>query len=128
MASSEERIKILKMIQEGKITVEEGTRLLDAISAPPPPTPPEPPRRPFAGGRFLRIRVTDTLTGRAKVNIRLPLSVVHTGSRMGARYSADFHGLDTKELVAAIESGKTGLILDVNEEEKHEHVEMFIEE
>ncbi len=125
MASSEERIKVLKMIQEGKITVEEGTQLLDALNA---PKITEAPMRPIAGGRFLRIRVTDTLSGRAKVNIRLPLSVVHTGTRMGARYTADFHGLDTKELAAAIESGRTGLILDVNEEEKHEHVEMFIEE
>ena len=29
MATSEERLKILKMIQEGKITAEQGMRLLD---------------------------------------------------------------------------------------------------
>ena len=33
MTTAEERLKILKMIQEGKITAEEGAKLLKALTA-----------------------------------------------------------------------------------------------
>jgi len=47
MATSEERQRILQMISTGKITAEEGTRLLNALSGNPQPdqlTPPEQPQ------------------------------------------------------------------------------------
>ena len=122
MASSEERLKVLQMIQEGKLSVEEGAQLLDALKEPKSPKPPS------AGGRFLRIRVTDSISGRAKVNIRVPVGVVNAGAKIGAKFATDVKGFDQEELMAAISSGRTGLILDVTEEEKHEHVEIFIEE
>ena len=56
MATSEERMKILQMIQEGKITAEDGAKLLAAIS--------EAPKRRSRtvsrtkDSRFMRIRVT----------------------------------------------------------------------
>ena len=43
MASSEERMKILKMIEEGKLSAEEGTKLLAALSEKRTPVPPRPP-------------------------------------------------------------------------------------
>ena len=53
MASSEERMKILKMIEEGKLSAEEGTKLLAALSDKRMPTPPRPPGLP-GGPRWLR--------------------------------------------------------------------------
>lgn|GEM_PF-4189935 len=47
MASSEERLRILPMVADGRITVEEGARLLEALrmhEAPGPPSPPAPLR------------------------------------------------------------------------------------
>jgi hypothetical protein len=45
MASSEERMKILKLIEEGKISADEGSKLLAALSDSRRaiPTPPRPP-------------------------------------------------------------------------------------
>ena len=43
MASSEERMKILKMIEDGKLSAEEGTKLLSALNSPRVPAPPRPP-------------------------------------------------------------------------------------
>ena len=40
MASSEERMKILKMIEDGKLSAEEGTKLLAALSEKRMPGPP----------------------------------------------------------------------------------------
>jgi len=54
MASSEERMKILKMIEDGKLSAEEGTKLLAALSDKRVPTPPRPPGMP-GGPRWLRI-------------------------------------------------------------------------
>jgi hypothetical protein len=50
MASVEERMKILKMIEEGKLSAEEGTKLLAALSER-RPGPPRPPGMP--GSRAL---------------------------------------------------------------------------
>ena len=46
MATSEERQKILQMISSGKISAEEGTRLLNALSGYPQPDQPAPPEQP----------------------------------------------------------------------------------
>ena len=50
MASSEERMKILKMIEEGKLSAEEGTKLLAALSEKRMPTPPRAPGMPGGCG------------------------------------------------------------------------------
>jgi hypothetical protein len=65
MATSEERMKILKMIEEGKLTPEEGAKLLAALAESRKP-PRRPPARSASGGaRWLRVRVTDTVSGKA---------------------------------------------------------------
>jgi hypothetical protein len=66
MATTEERLKILKMIEEGKISADDGSKLLAALSAVPRPTGAAPAAAPPGGGaRFLRVRVTDSATGKA---------------------------------------------------------------
>ena len=84
MATSEERLKILKMIQEGKITAEEGMQLFKALEEPAKKQPEEVKTSPgVKGGRFFRVKVTDTDTGKSRVNVRLPVGVVSAGVKMG---------------------------------------------
>jgi len=71
--------------------------------------------------------VTDTDTGRTRVNIRLPLGMVNAGLRMGMRFSPEVEGLDAARLVEALASGETGKIVDVLDDEDGEHVEVYIE-
>ncbi len=128
MATPEERVKVLKMIQDGKITAAEGARLLDALgtkrSAPVPP----PPQSSFPGRpRWLRVRVTDTNSGKTRVNVRLPVSLLDAGLKMGARFSPEVEGLDIQQLNELIQSGETGKIVDVFDDEDGEHVEVFVE-
>jgi hypothetical protein len=132
MATSEERIRVLHMIQEGKITADEGARLLKALSenqgsAPTRPTPGDRPRITGPGPRWFRVQVTDTNTGRLRVNIRLPIAVVTTGFKLGARFSPEVEGLDMNLLMDAIRSGETGQIVDVIDEQDGEHVQVFLE-
>jgi hypothetical protein len=132
MASTEERMRILMMIQEGKISATEGARLIEAledISEKPSPPPP-----PSAAGltsgkkpRYLRVLVTDTDTGKARVNVRLPVSLINSGIRMGARFAPEIEGLDMEDLNAWMNSGEVGQIVDIFDEEDGEHVEVFLE-
>jgi hypothetical protein len=123
MASSEERMKILKMIDEGKITAEEGAKLLSALGER-HETSRKPPRSATGGKRWLRIRVTDTNTGKPKASVNLPLGLVDAGLNIASQYAP---GIASEELIDAINAGAEGKIIDVTDDEDGEHVEIFIE-
>ena len=126
MASSEERMKILKMIEEGKLSVEEGTKLLAALSDRRVPTPPRPPGAP-GGARWLRIRVTDVRTGRSKASVQIPLALVDAGIKIGAHFAPEVEGVNMSNVMDAVRSGMTGKIIDVTDDEDGEHVEIYVE-
>jgi hypothetical protein len=126
MASSEERMKILKMIEDGKLSAEEGTKLLAALNSPRVPTPPRPPGGPGAP-RWLRIRVTDIRTGRSKASVQIPLALVDAGMKIGAHYAPEVEGVDMTNVMEALRSGVTGKIIDVTDDEDGEHVEIYVE-
>ena len=124
MTSAEERLQILKMIESGKITPEEGAKLLSALGkkqAPPPPSP------GGSSARWFRVRVTDAESGRSKVNVNIPMGLVNVGMRMGARFIPEDSDIDIEELMEQIRSGAHGKIVEVVDDESGEHVEIFIE-
>ena len=127
MATVEERMKILKMIEEGKISAEEGAKLLSALTE---------SRKSASGAqsgtgtgdaRWLRIRVTDTSTGKAKVNVNIPIGLVNVGLKLGARFSPEVDEEQMEALAEALKSGLSGKIIDVTDEDDGEHVEIFVE-
>ncbi len=124
MASSDERLKILTLIQQGKLSPEEGLRLLDALNKPAgvKSTP------PAAGtARWMRVLITDTVSGKTRVNVRLPVTMLNTGIKMGARFSTDLGQQEMDHIKEAIRSGATGKVLDVIDEEDSEHIEVMLE-
>jgi len=123
MATTEERMKILKMIDEGKITAEEGAKLLSTLSDS-RKTQPKASSRKSGGARWLRVRVTDMRTGRAKATVNLPLGLVDAGLNIASQYAPD---IAFDQLLEAINEGAEGKIIDVLDEEDGEHVEIFIE-
>ena len=131
MTTSEERLKVLKMVQEGKITPEMASdllRALDSSSGKAAQAEPEGDVLPGHGaGRFFRVRITDSESGRTRVNVRLPLGMVNAGIRMGMRFAPEVEGIDTAKLAEILASGKTGRIMDIYDDEDDEHVEIYIE-
>jgi len=125
MASTEERLRILKMIEEGTITAEEGDRLLAALEEARPKR--EPPRSEAAPPRWFRVRVTDLQSGKARVNVNIPMGLLEVGLKMGARFGSDIEGLDFSEVAEAIRQGVQGKILDVEDAEDGERVEIYVE-
>lgn len=124
MATNEERMKILKMIDEGKITAEEGARLLATLSESRKAARKPTVRGAYGGARWLKVRVTDMVTGKAKATVNLPLGLVDAGLNIASKYAPD---VAFDELVEAINAGAEGKIIDVYDEEDGEHVEIFIE-
>lgn len=130
MATNEERLKILTMLQDGIINAEEAAQLLEALGddrsrrTATDFTPPPPPGRP---GRWLRVRVTDVDSGKTRVNVRLPVGLISSGLKFGMRFAPEVEGLNPDALIEAIQSGELGQIVDVYDEEDGEHVEVFIE-
>jgi hypothetical protein len=123
MASVEERLKILKMIEEGKVSAEEGAKLLSALSS---------ANRPegglsASGAKWLRVRVTDVNSGRSKATVQIPISLMEAGMKIGAHFAPEIDGVNMDQLMEALRLGTTGKIIDVVDDEDGEHVEIFVE-
>jgi len=121
MATSEERLKILQMIQDGKISPEDGAKLLAALH--------EGSQRSRSvarqsDARYMRVRVTDSITGKTKVSVNLPMALVDAGMNIATSFVPE---MGVEEIANAIRTGLTGKIVDVIDEEDGEHVEIFIE-
>lgn len=130
MATTPERLKIMKMVQDGKITAEEGIELLDMLSDQTPKGKggsSETAAQPRSNAQWFRVVVTDSNTGKTRVNVRLPVSLVNAGMKMGAKFSPQVEGLDQAQLADFINSGLTGKVIDVYDDEDGERVEVFIE-
>ena len=134
---SDERMTILKMIESNKITVEQGSLLLGALgkqseqAAPKAAEPigetPSLASKAAGSGRRFRVLVTDSVTGKNKVSVNLPLSLVRWGLHTGKKFSSEMDGIDVDELAEMLESGEDGQFIEVIDEEDGEHVRVFIE-
>ena len=126
-ASANERLKILQMLDEEKITAEEAATLLRAMEGGGRSAMPSRPPISPGGGRFLRIRVTDMASGTGKVNVTIPIGLVSAGLRIAERFAPEFEGLDLAELEEIITSGADGKIVEVMDAEDNEMVEIYVE-
>ncbi len=127
MVSSEERLKVLKMIGEGVISVEDGQQLLAALSSQTATkrrvrTTPASPKDP----RSLRVRVDDSF-GKLKVNVVLPMALVNAGLNIASNFIDDMTNQHAIDLTEAIQSGQTGQVIDYFDDTDGEHVQVFIE-
>jgi len=127
MATSEERMKILKMVEEGKVSAEDGAKLLAALNeSRKPPTPPA--ANPSGGeARWFRVRISDLASGRTTTTVNIPLGLVNAGMKMGARFVPNWDSGQMEALTEALKSGASGKIVDVTDEDKGERVEIFVE-
>lgn len=126
MTSSDERLRVLKLIEEGKISASEAVSMLDAASNPANETGQrtavanEPPR-------YIHVLVTDIDSGKARVNIRMPINLLNTGIKMGAHLPTEINALNTNQINDSIQRGITGQVLDVMDDDEGERVQIFLE-
>lgn len=127
MATPEERLQILKMIEEGKISAKEGAELLRALEQKDTPRPAE-PLKGSSTARWFRVRVTDSRTGRNRVNVNIPIGLVNVGLKMGARLIPPeaLQSADYNQFLEMIRTGQQGKVFDTTNEDG-ERIEIFIE-
>jgi SHOCT-like domain len=129
MATVAERLKILKMLEAGQITAAEAERLLAVLDDDRPGGEKGTGEagRPGDDPRWFRVRVTNLATGTPKVNVNLPIGLLDVGLRMGARFAPEMQASDLGRVLSAIRAGASGKIVDVQDEERGDHVEVFVE-
>ncbi len=77
---SDEKLRVLKMVEDKKISAEEAAKLLAAMDAP-------------AGGEsngkahWLKVRVFDKGSDKAKVRVTVPISLLKIAGRLGGKFS-----------------------------------------
>ena len=125
--AGEERLEVLRLLQAGEITAEEAAQLLDALDR--SESGPRPTGRaggPAAahGSGHIRLRVSDSATGRANVNLSLPLGLIGAGVAVARRFAPD-QVPDAAVLQEALAGGLRGKLLDVDGE--GERVEIWVE-
>jgi len=131
----DEKLRILRMVEEGKISAAEGISLLEALEY--GRKPPHGPSRPALGAasasasgspRWLRVRVTDLNTGRSKATVNIPFGLMDWGLRIGAHFAPEMGSYDLEELTRVLsEEGVDGKIVDVIDDEDGEHVEIYVD-
>lgn len=121
----EERLEVLRLLESGDISAAEADALLDALLAvdqarPAEATGYQPPKRPGA----VRIRVTDQLTGKANINLALPLGLVEGGLNIARKFAPDKVPA-VESIRQSIADGLTGTVVDVVD--KNDRIEVIIE-
>lgn len=120
---SEERQKILKMLEEGKLTVEEAARLIEAVESP------APDGKESSGEKaeFLRVLVCEN--GQEKVKVNVPLALARIALKAipnSARQQINAQGVDIDQLLNGVMNNlKPGRIVEV--QDGNSRVEVFIE-
>ena len=127
MAGSDEQMRILRMIEERKLTAEEGAKLLAALRDGAQTAGNQKSGTPADAGKWLRIRVTDIASGQSKASVEIPLGLMDAGMKIGAQFAPQVDGVDLTHVLDAIRSGASGRIIDVTNEEQGEHVEIFVD-
>lgn len=136
-----EKMKILEMIQEGRITAAEGMELLKALE--------EGEDNKVEGltvtsaDRFLRVRVVGEKT--LKVNVNVPFTLLRSASKLVVyamsfvpadkraeleHKGLDLQALDVEEFIRVVEESVDGRIVDVEVEDPIEgriKVEVYVE-
>lgn len=122
----EEKMRILKMVEEGKISAEQAVGLLDALGQAVPAEAPagnwvEPVSAPDGGydDKMLRV-VVDTPEG-DKVNVQLPVKIVRQMLKVTGKLPIQWEGSEKVDLEAlttaileCIDNETLGTIVDVS--------------
>ncbi len=117
----DERNHILQLVEMGKVTAAQAAQLLDMLDL----------EHKEAGertrSRSVRVRVTKLANGQQKVNVVLPVHLLHVGLRLATRLAPQVSGSALEDLWLAMAGGASCRLLDLQDLEEGERVEIFAE-
>lgn|SRR5690625_2270176 len=124
---SEERLQILRMLEQGKVSAEEAAKLLEAVEV-------TGEARGAVGdsghrNRFLRVHIMEG--NKTKVNVNLPLALARVALNFVPKDMLKDKGIDElvdlDQIVRMLEEGFEGKIVDVEDEDSNTRVEVRVE-
>lgn len=129
--NDDERMQILGMLEEGRITSAEAADLLSALDDRRQNSRRDRPRgaapelssdRP----RWFRVRVTDARTGQVRANVTIPFGMVGFGVGVARRLKMT-GGAPVDDLLEAVRGGRRGTLVDVQGDTSGERVEIIVD-
>lgn len=108
-----EKLQILNMISEGKVTPEEGLQLLNAIEG-------EGEVKSKSGKTPKKLKVQVMDGQKVKVNIGIPLSLLKMGINISKKFApeaeSELSKIDFDEIMQMIDAGAEGKLVDIETE------------
>ncbi len=121
--ATEERNRILGMVETGQVSASQAAQLLDTLATRQEQAEPQP------RNHTLRIWISDTSSRRSnmKMTATLPVPLVSVSLRMLSRFAPQINEHTVQHIVQAIERGATGRVLDMQDLEEGKRLEIFVE-
>jgi polyhydroxyalkanoate synthesis regulator phasin len=124
VTSTEERNRILDMIEKGQITAAQAAQLLDTL------VPKSEQSEGQMQNRTVRIWMTDMSTNRKNMNMTatMPIYLISTSLRLLARLVSQLNDGTIQNVIRALENGTTGRLLDLQDLEEGKRLEIYVEQ
>ena len=128
-----ERMRVLEMLEQGKITAAEAAELLKALGG----SERESGRRSRTGWtdgerdrtrqRWFKVRVTDTATGDVRTDFAVPITAFNLGMGFAHKFRGISVGNKLDDIIDAVRTGRRGTIYDVTSDECGQRIEIIID-
>jgi hypothetical protein len=121
---TDERNRILNMIETGQITAAQAAQLLDTLV----PEQQQPVER--VRNRTVRVWMTDIATNSKKMHVTatMPINLISMILHLLTRMVPQLNDGTLQNLIRAIERGNTGRLLDLQDLEEGKRLEIFVEQ
>lgn len=129
MAYQQEKLQILKMVEEGKINHTEALELMEALGKEEIEIKPKSDVKSTT--RMLRIKVREG-EDKTKVNVNIPLSLVNVGLKIAKHVNVGenqemLNQIDMDEIIRLIDEGAQGKLVEIEEPETNTYVEVYVD-
>ena len=113
---SDERMRILKMVEEGKVDVEEANNLLETLEG-------KDEKKNIEAGKSKFIKILVEENGEEKVDISIPMVLARSFMKFvpkNAKQSLDDQNINLDDILESIESGvENGTLVDIKDGSDH---------
>jgi hypothetical protein len=122
--TTDERNRILNMVESGQITAAQAAQLLDALLS----EHEQPGER--VRNSTVRIWMTDMATNSKKMNVTatMPINLISMTLHLLTRMVPQLNDGTIQNVMRAIERGNTGRLLDLQDLEEGKRIEIFVEQ
>ena len=127
ITSTDERSRILNLVELGQITAAEAGQLLDALLVGREPEHQRSGER--TQNRIVRVWMSDLATTRKRINVTatMPLSLIKVTLHLLAHLAPQLDDNAMQDVIRALETGPTGRLLDMQDMEEGKRIEIFVE-